>query len=447
MALTWTLPNRYTNVRIDPVHYCEREVLLSEKRKRRTRFDRNADPIDAPQVRIELFMRSVRETSGLGKQVLSLRLPYMTREANKATIARTISVLSNLRYVDLPAGLYSDEHSCMGLKQELMYSCPDIRRMSYRQGAEGSFAQLPDAPRWTNLEQLELSGLRIEAAILRTGLGTFSNLRDLTLEGLPSLDDSAFVANSMLPPFPALEKLTIKDTPQLTANGLLAFLSSSANRTALRVLSLSSTGVLPSSLHQIFAAAPRLTSFSIVQHVSRSFLNDKVPPMKSRSLQQLHFEITSKAETRGLPPASSSYYTYLRSSLMAGGLPEVRDLYVRDAKFPETLILAPPPSMGDYGLQRAAGISQPLNVYSKGLNELEWNFTPYEPGATVGNGTTRPISLQDAQLSRPWGGDARKSTLVGNGLGGYLAVPAEGARPRSTADYKRSTMSRQDLWR
>ncbi|KAJ5462023.1 uncharacterized protein N7458_003575 [Penicillium daleae] len=435
----WFLEARallYTNVRIDPVHYCELEVELAAKRKRRSFFDRNGDPIDAPQVRLEFFMRSVRESQGLGNMVLSLRMPYMTREANKANIARTISVLPRLRFVDLPSGLFSDEPSCAALKQELMARCPDIRRMNYRHGAEGGFARLPGSQLWVNLEKLELSGLRVEAGTLRNGLASFPHLHDLTLDDLSWLDDSAFAINAHFPPFPALKQLILRDTPNVTASGLAALLSVPNNRKALQSLTLASTGVLPSTLHRILPVAPQLTNLSIVQE----------------SLRLLHYEITSEAETNGLPPVTGSYYTYLISSLMSHGLPALRDLYVRDAQFPDTLLLAPPPRLfggGENGPQFAGGgLAQPLNVYSKGLDELEWNFTPYDPDSALGrSGTkTRPVSFQEAQLSRSWGGDARKSVLVGNGFGGFLAVPAEdGERPQSSSGYKRT--SRQDLWR
>lgn len=398
-------------------------------------------------------MRSVRESQGLGNMVLSLRMPYMTREANKANIARTISVLPNLRYVDLPRGLYSDEPSCAALKQELMVRCPDIRRMAFRHGAEGSFARLSGSQLWANLEKLELAGLQIESGILRNGLASFPQLRDLTLDDLPWLDDAAFAVNGPFPPFPALQQLTIRDIPHVTASGLVTFLSSPSNRAALQSLTLSSTGVLPSTLHQILAAAPQLQSLSIVQEVSRSFPGEQVPPMTSKSLRLLHYEITSETGNHGLPPVAGSYYAYLMTSLLSRSLPALRDLYVRDAQFPNSLLLAPPPRLsggGENGPQAMdRGLHQPLNVYSKGLDELEWNFTPYDPESSFGcksGARTRPVSFQEAQLSRSWGGDARKSVLVGNGFGGFLAVPADDdERPMSSGGSKRA--SRQDLWR
>ncbi|PLN85465.1 hypothetical protein BDW42DRAFT_160532 [Aspergillus taichungensis] len=450
----WYLDARallYSHVRIDPVHYCELEVQLAAKRKRRSVFDRNGDPIDAPQVRLAIFMRSVRQSQGLGNMVLSLRMPYMTREANKGEIARTISVLPNLRYADLPAGLYSDDASCLALKQELMARCPDIRRMTYNQGSEGSFSQLPGSQLWMNLEVLELSRLHVEPVMLRAGLGAFPRLRDLTLDDLPWLDDSAFALSQALPPFPPVQKLTLRDTPNVTASGLAAIFSVPECRKSLKTLNLTSTGVVPSGIYQILPAAPNLRSFSIVQEVTRSFPAEKIPPLASRSLELLHYEITSPNGSYGLPPVSASYYTYLIGSLVSNSLPVLRQLYVRDADLPEALLLLPPPRLfggGDSGPQLASGVlSRPLDIYSKGLDELEWNFTPYEPPSTRGrrDSTTRPVSLHDAQLSRNWGGDARKSTLVGNGFGGFLAIPVEDGRPKSSGGWRRD--SRQDLWR
>ncbi|KAB8218963.1 hypothetical protein BDV33DRAFT_117117 [Aspergillus novoparasiticus] len=441
----------YSNVRIDAVHYCELEVQLSAKRKRRSFFDKNGDPEDAPQARLSLFMRTVRQSHGLGSMVRSLRMPYMTREASKSEIARTVSVLPNLRYVDLPAGFFSDDPACLALKQEIMARCSDLRRMTYRHGAEGTFSQLPGTHLWANLEILELSGLQVEPHILRFGLGTFPKLRDLTLDDLPWLDDAAFAHSQTFPPFPAVERLTLRDTPNVTASGLAAFLSLPENRASLQSLTLSSTQVHPSTLHQILSIAPELRALSVIQEVSRSFPPEKVPPLTSQSLELLHYEISSPAGSYGMPPVASSYYSYLISSLMSNSLPALRDLYVRDAGFPETLLLAPPPRLfggGESGPQFGGGIlAQPLNVYSKGLDELEWNFTPYEPPSTRGrrDSTTRPVSFHDAQLSRSWGGDARKSVLVGNGFGGFLAVPVDDGRPKSSGGWRRE--SRGDLWR
>lgn len=419
-----------------------------------------------------LFMRTVWENKALAHMVNSLRTPYMTREASKGELARTVSVLPNVRYVDLPAGFFSDDPSCRALKQEMLVRCPNIRRMKYAQGSEPSFTQLPGARRWMNLEVLELSKLNVDANMIRIVLSSFPNLRDLKLVELPWLDDSIFNTVESLPQFPAVRKLTLQDAPNITARGLARYASMSPTRDILTELTVTNTGVLPQALHEILAHAPKLRDLSIFQEVLQTFPIENIPPMASRSLRLLHYEITapnrdpnhtpgvhSVRSPYGVQPTAASYYTYLVSSLMSNNLPTLRDLYVRDSAFPETLLLSPPPRItagegGGSRLPPTLGLNQPLNIYSKGLDEFEWNLTPYDPFST-GRGrrglSTRPVSLHEAQLSASWGGENRKSVVVGNGFGGFLAVPVDEGRPGSSGgglgggSWKRE--SRYDLWR
>ncbi|KAL1963976.1 hypothetical protein VTN77DRAFT_7651 [Rasamsonia byssochlamydoides] len=443
-------PLLYQHVRIDPVHYCELELELAAKRKHRSFFDRNGEPIDAPKTRLMLFMRTVRDSQQLANTVLSLRMPYMTREASKAELARTVSVLPNLRYVDLPVGFYSDDASSYTLKQELMARCPDIRRMRYAHGSEGSFSRVPGSQLWVNLEVLELAGLQVEESVLRLVLHSFPALRSLKLEDFPSLGDSIFAPVRALPLLPPLQRLILQNIPNITASGLASYLCIPQNRDALNYLTVSNTGVLPQSLHVILSKAPYLQHLSIVQDVDRSFPVENITLLSSQTLKSMHYEITSENPSYGLHPVSTSYYTYLMSSLLSNSLPALRKLYVRDAGFPEILLLSSPPRLfggGESGPQpRKTGLQQSLSLYSKGMDELEWNYTQIEPVSTGRPSTpTRPVSLYGAQLSPSWGGEARKSMIVGNGFGGYLAVPVDGGRPKSSGGYKRE--SKHDLWR
>lgn len=449
----WLLEARallYRNIRIDPVHYCELEIELAAKRTHRSFFDRNGDPIDAPKMRLELLMRTVRESQELANMILSLRMPYMTREASKAELARTISVLQNLRYVDLPAGVFSDDATSHTLKQELMIRCPQIRRMKYAQGSEGSFGQIPGSRLWMHLEELELSGLQVEDRTLRLVLNSFPRLQSLKVEGLPLLEDSTFSQVRTMPLFPPVQRLVLRNIPGVTATGLATYLSFSQNQAALTHLTLSNTGVMPCTLHRILITAPSLLHLTIIQEVDRSFPQESTPLLSSKSLRSMHYEITSESSSYALQRMSNSYYTYLISSLTSNSLPTLHELYVRDANFPETLLLTPPPRLfggGESGPQyHSLGFTQPLAIYSKGIDELEWNFTQYEPLATGRRGSvTRPVSFHEAQLSPSWGGETRRSVLVGNGFGGFLAVPVDEGRPKSSGGLRRD--SRHDLWR
>ncbi|EEP79131.1 conserved hypothetical protein [Uncinocarpus reesii 1704] len=439
----------YQHVRIDAVHYCDLEVLLAAKRKKSSWLNHNAEPIDAPRTRLLLFMRTVREPNDLGRLVLSLRMPYMTRETSKNELARTVSVLPNLRYVDLPVGVFTDDASSHMLKLELMARCPDLRRMKYIHGSEGSFSAIPQKQPWANIEVLELSKLSVEPTLLCQALSSFSRLQDLKLEDMHWLEDRMFEPMPSSPQFPPLQRLTLEATPQITTTGLTAYLSSPQNSHALKHLSLFNTGILPQELHEILTRATSLETLSIIHQVTRALPTETVPLLSSKSLTLLHYEITSESGPYGAQPISSSYYTHLMSSLLAGNLPALKVLYVRDAHFSESLMLAPPPRLGGEGgpRPRGGGFNQMLAVYSKGEDETEWNFTNYEPLAGSGRPTSmaRPVSVHGAQLGPSWGENARESVFMGNGVDGFLAVPSD-QRPKSSGGWSQ-TGSRRDLWR
>lgn len=404
-------------------------------------MDRHGKPIDVTQMRLLLFMRTVRESPQLGNKVLSLRMPYMTREASKTDLARTISVLPNLRYVDLPVGFFSDDISSFPLKQELMARCPDIRRMSYTHGSEGSFARIPNTGVWPKLEILELTDLRVEESTLRLVVFSLQSLRSLKLDRMDSIGDSLFTPSQSLPPFPPLQRLALHETPNITANGLARYISIPRTADLLTELVLSNTGVHPAYLYQFIPQATRLRHFTIEAQVDRSFPPENIPPLTSKSIKTMHYEITSPNNPPGVQPASSSYYSYLVTSLLSNCLPTVRKLYVLDANFPDALLFTPPPlrpfadGNNNNSWNLAQGLQQPLDLYSKGMDELEWSFTQFDATAFGRRrcSVTRPASFHEAQLGSRWGGESRESILVGNGFGGYLAVPVNEGRPKSSS--------------
>ena len=226
-----------------------------------------------------------------------LKLPYMTRETAKADLARTVSVLPNLKYVDLPDGAFTGDPNCMPLVHELQARCPDIRKMSYRQGSEGSFEQLARRS-WQSLEIIEISGIHVEPSTLRIVLGSLPALRELTMTDLPWLDDTIFYQSPMLPDFPALHTLALENTPRITAEGMVVYFDKPLNRNTLKDLSLDGTGIDPIELYRFLFDASALHSLSIVETVSKSLalsLND-LPPLESISLKVLHFELTDSED-------------------------------------------------------------------------------------------------------------------------------------------------------
>ncbi|KAI9846348.1 MAG: hypothetical protein M1837_004201 [Sclerophora amabilis] len=485
----------YHSVRVDAVHFCEREAILAEKRKRRSFFDRNADPKDAPTQRLQLLSRTLRNYPRLAVQVEYLKMPYMTRETCKADLARTVSVLPNLLYVDLPEGCFSNDGSCMTLMQELQARCPEIKKMKYIPGSEASFTMLAQRLHWQGLEDVEISRVKLEPTTFVEVLASLPTLHNLQLSDLPWFDDSVFQLSH--PSFPPLHTLTLTDLPSLTASGLKTYLATPVNAEVLSSLTFSGTGITTTTLHLILPYAPHLTYLSITETVSRAFPHlEQIPPLRSSSLETLYFEVTSSSSTpsHSLHSPAESYYAYLGTSLHANTLPNLRGLYVRDVSFPEMLVSAPASNTLKSPSSPFFHPTNFLTIYTKGPEEVSWNFTSLSPPpprapfrgsshshsrsmnamasptystfsrssltpsyASGGGGLTsprffpngnrmstqsgprnssdndsllRPSSSASSTLAPPpplnWGGrDARRSLVIGNGAGGFLAVPNE----------------------
>ncbi|KAI1391269.1 uncharacterized protein F4822DRAFT_436709 [Hypoxylon trugodes] len=375
----------YHSIRIDSVHYCEREIDLSEKRKRRSRFDRNGLPEDTASARLHLLCRSLREDpTRLGAIVQYFKTPYMLRESSTPALARTIAVLPNLRYVDLPEGLFSDDPAYHTLKLEVQARCPNLRKMTYHSGSERSLEALSRGGIWPNLEVLELAGINMDPAALRHVLAMLQNLRALKISDCRIIDDDMFKYNDMLPAFPALEELILMDTLRVTSDGFVAYLSRADTQKQLKVLSLSNTGIQPSTLYDVLAHAPNLTTLSITEQVDSAFPSHSgpIPPLTNWSLQTLRFEITASPTTSPYASITSGYYNYLASSLFAGGLPRLSAVYVRDQDFPDTLLGLPPPAPGFAGGQQRPSSSSSAGMFGNG------GLSPSNTG-TFGNAPPR----------------------------------------------------------
>ncbi|KAK5164610.1 uncharacterized protein LTR77_009816 [Saxophila tyrrhenica] len=487
----------YTSVRIDAVHYCSLEDELAEKRKKAGKHWRQksttVEPVDVPNIRLQLLARTVRLRPELAGLVELLKLPYMTRETAKGDLARAVSALNNLQYVDLPDGFFSGDPSCLPLRQELQARCPDIRKMTYRAGSEEALELLAHR-HWQSIEILELSSLAIEPATLRIVLASLPTLHELTLSDMGWMDDSIFqISPGQLPDFPPLQSLKLTDMPNVTAKGLKAYLETPVNRSELISLTLDRTGATVQELPPVLWSAGSLLHLSISETVTKSLALSAhdVPPLTSISLKTLHFEISSSVDSHGLQKPAESYYAYLAHSLHQNALPALETLFVRDQTFPDLLLMpeaAPPmpsmprpyansshltpgngtPETGSLKSKMSnmsvsahssnsngnknpnlngGGFTQKLEVFSKGIDELEWVVTSIAPPAAGHQrsrnhsvSSSRPLSAYSAArgLGPQWaqggfGGEARKSVIVGNGFGGFLAIPQEEApRPMSS---------------
>jgi hypothetical protein len=300
-------------------------------------------------------------------------MPYMLRESCQADLARTIAVTPSLRYVDLPEGLFSDEPSFLTLRLEVQARCLDLRKMTYMAGSENSLQALATGRVWTRLEVLELIRIDMEPIMLRQALSCLGNLRALKINQTAAINDETLAWNESMPPFPPLEEFILTDIPSVTAEGLKAWLVLPEARQTLRVLTLNRTGVRPWALQEVLAYAPRLKHLSILDAVTASLSSaagsyNNIPPLSSVSLESLHFEITAAPSTPKYSNVTSSYYNYLANSLLSGGLPNLRAVYVRDPNFPDLLLGLPPPApaYAEGGVARPAS-SGSASPYSKSL--------------------------------------------------------------------------------
>jgi len=373
----------------------------------------------------------------------------MTRETCKADLARTVSVLPNLRYVDLPDGFHNDDPSIKTLKHELQSRCHDIRKMKYMNGAEGSFVMLGQERQWPNLEILELDRLSMDTSILTDVLLSMTALQELEMIGLPSLDDGPFLSASAA--LPSLVKLSIKDANSVSVDGMAGYLSRPDVAKSLTSLALSNTTILPSNLHLILASAPKLITLYVSESVSRPFPISPIPTLASSSLQTLNYEVSDAGpSSRSLDSPSESCYAYLARCILSGSLPALTNLYALSTSLPALLLPPPAPfhaaTLAD---PQPLGLENPLCLYTKSVRELEWDFTLITPPSSSNRRgkmtATRPMSLYNApRLSPQWRDKGRESVMVGNGFGGYLMVPGEDTRPGSPR--MKAARKERDAW-
>ena len=476
-------------MRIDPVHYCQLEALLAEKRKKTSRFDRNGIPEDPAQARLRLFRRTVRDDpTRLGKMVEFLKIPYMLRESSHVELAQTIAVLPNLHYVDLPEGMFSDEAAFSTLKLEVQARCPNIRKMTCNAGSQGSLAALATGRVWTKLEVLELNGVDVDPMTMRNALGSLQNLRALKVSDSQALSDEVLIADDGLPTLPPLEELILRNTPRLTVQGLMDYLAWLETQEALKVLTLQDTGVHPSNLGDILSLAPNLKTLAIQAQVAEAFPhNQGIPPMSSRSLETLRFEISASSSAGLYAQYESGYYNFLASSILNGGFVNLRRLYVLDDTMPEQLQGLPPPGhFSNVPRNRSSSFTAPngrpgvpsmrldgntlsppgarprpqsnippqnrfssnnpfaaqaglpthtLEVFTKSDEFGQWNFqkvqstAALEPPTSPGfarDSSRRPMSSYGLGADMNWeSGGERRSVMVGSGQGAFLAVPGQ----------------------
>ncbi|OAA54195.1 F-box domain protein [Cordyceps fumosorosea ARSEF 2679] len=386
----------YHSVRIEPVHYCKMEAWLAERRKKTGRFDRNGVPEDTAQVRLRLLRRTVRDDpTRIGCLVQYLKIPYMLREFCYVELAQTIAVLPDLHYVDLPEGMFADDPAYATLRLEVQARCSKLRKMTYVAGAERSFAALATGQVWPRLQVLELNRLNVDPATMRNVLGCLVNLRALKVSQTDSLSDEVLLSAEGLPALPPLEELVLKDTPRVTAAGLVEYLAWLETQQALKVLTLKDTGVQPAQLTDVLTMATSLRTLALQTKVSEPLPHggSGLAPLASQSLRTLRFEVSGRTSSAQDASAANSHYAYLAQSILSGDLPRLRKLYVHDESFPDKLQSALPAPGGVFtggGGPRHRQQSSSLSSTRGAPPALRVSPGGSPPGAGAGNGLASP---------------------------------------------------------
>lgn len=418
---------QYRSIRLDTVHYCGMEGELQARRKRSSFFQKQSSPLEIPEQRMRLLYRTFQEKESIAALVWLLKIPYMTRETCKQDLARLVSLLPNLRYVDLPDGVYHDDPSCASLKATLYTRCSDLRKMSWVAGSEKNFVDLWIEPPWMSLEVVELSGMKVENEHLVQVLVSLPNLKHLKLKAMEWTTDDVFDPTFEVGKFPTVRSLELEGETSITIDGLSKYLSRPEVSQTLESLTLTNTSIPAHLLYRILLQATSLTSLSVRETVARIIPRTDVHLLASQSLRSLTYEIVDD-ESRISKP-SPSYYAYLSESLWDGGLPSLVNLYVRETTFHQRL----QSDRASAGVFAASGWTQRMTVCEKGLDHMDW--TKYRVG-TVGNGNLLVSPIYERPRSTVFAPDFDNDNSNKPDL---LAVPGSGARS------KRS--SRADLWR
>ena len=282
----------------------------------------------------------------------------MLRESAQLELAKSIAVLPNLKYVDLPEGMFSDESAYATLRLEVQARCPDLRKMTYKAGSERSLGLLASGQVWTAIEVLELNKVDVSVNTMRAVLGAMQNLRALKVSETHSFSDEVLAYHEGYPSVPPLEELVLKETPRITADGLVSYLAWEETQSALKVLTIQNTGVIVSDLQDILTMATSLETFAVQDTVTKSFPNmGTIQALRSSCLKTLRYEISAPSASGAWSGITSGYYAYLASSIRAGNLPELRRLYVEDDTLPDQLQGGLPPPNANFANGRVRSFS------------------------------------------------------------------------------------------
>lgn len=332
-------------------------------------------------------------------------MPPQIRSSCVNDLARIVSILPNLQYVDLSEHFFRASLEQGILRQELRVNCPQLKWMGFETGSEQQFDFLVKYHFWNALESLELSKLNMNGAGLLFGLATLPQLKNLYLKNCDTLDNTIFHQTSQSPFLPPMQTLRIEGIPHISSTGFASYCARSDVKSVLTSLTIDScVGIRTNSLHTILPLLPNLVHLCVAEDATQPFpltSELKPPPLCSTSLKNLYYEITNNniddASKLSRHYNAETHHVYLAATIHLNTLPALRKLFVRELAFPgRVMALSTAPSSSLSSIHRPDTPPRPLEIYTKSPDNDAWLFAS-DKGLSNPFGTpTKPDRLPPA---------------------------------------------------
>jgi len=443
----------YRNIRLEQVHYCDLEEELWRRRNRGSFFSNgNTDSNEHVKIRMKFLYRTIQENEQIANAVLYLKAPFWVREGCKQELALLVSLIPNIRYIDLPQSVYSGDTSGP-LLATMRSRSSQLRLMGWRTGGEHSLMNIASEQPWKMLEVISLSNLKLDDTQIQSVLVSFPRLKSVTFEEMAYITDALFDCSNESMGFPLIKSLKIQECPKLTITGIKQYLLLQCTKPTLEELTLTNAGITPDCLNSILEIAPALQVLSITCAVSKPY-----PPasqfcyLSSKSLKKVTFDITNSDSSQGLTAGAPSYYQYLADSLCNGTLPSLSKLYANEARFAIRMRGTYTPhtrggQSGDRNTTASACATpyitpnnsgfteQGVDIYCKGHSEVTWKQYKWicQASSVAGGGVqgSKMMTLIDMEPQKQW-----------TSSGGFLTIPGAGDKEREQKEMRKKEKKR-----
>ena len=422
------------------MHYCGLEEELWERRNRRSFFSNaDSDSNEPVKTRMKLLYRTIQENEGIAYTILYIKAPYWVREGCKQELTLLVSLVPNVRYIDLPQAAFTADSSCP-LLATMKSRSSQLRLMRWESGAEQVFIHTGSEQPWKMLEVVSLSNMKIDDTQLQSVLVTLPHLRSVSLVEMAHLTDALFNSNAESMGFPLVKSLVVEQCCKITITGIKQYLLLQNAEPTLEELTLTSTSIIPDQINSILDIAPALRVLSITCEVSKPCPPlSQLPYLSSTSLKEIKYDIVDSSSSEGLTSGAPSYYQYLADSLCAGKLPYLKKMYANEARFNVRLRGTYTAHTRDRGSTYTAlntgRMQQNVDIYCKGHIDVTWKQYMWICHSSVAANETgqekQSMLIVDMEPEKQW-----------TSRGGLLTIPGARAETKETRELTKKERKR-----